>query len=144
MPLDVYTRADELVLLAPVPGMRPQGLEITAHQNTVTISGAVREMAQLEEAKVATWYVHELWSGQYRRSLTLPFEIDVSKAEARFEDGIVHVMLPKAERAKPQKITLSMGRNPEHEAIDTGSENGNGRIAEVLSSSRKQETAARS
>jgi HSP20 family protein len=110
MPLDVYATGDAVVLLAAVPGMRPEDLEITAHQNTITLSGKVHSPVDAEEAKGATWYVHELWSGQYRRSLTLPFEIDAAKAEAGFEGGIVRVVLPKAERAKPTKIALSLGR----------------------------------
>jgi len=110
MPLDVYATQDEVVLLAAVPGMRPEDLEITAHQNTVTLSGRVASPADSEEAKGATWYVHELWSGQYRRSVTLPFEIDAAKASASFEGGIVRIVLPKAERAKPVRIALGGGQ----------------------------------
>lgn len=109
MPLDVYATENEVVLLAAVPGMRSEDLEITAHQNTVTLSGRVASAAESEEAKGATWYVHELWSGQYRRSITLPFEIDAGQAQATFEGGIVRVVIPKAERAKPTRIALSTG-----------------------------------
>jgi HSP20 family protein len=124
MPLDVYATGDEVVLLAAVPGMRPEDLEITAHQNTITLSGKVHSPVDAEEAKGATWYVHELWSGQYRRSLTLPFEIDAAKAEAGFEGGIVRVVLPKAERAKPTKIALRVGGGPGQAAIGGGAPDG--------------------
>jgi HSP20 family protein len=109
MPLDVYATADQVVVLAAVPGLRPDHLEITVHQNTVTISGAVPDVTQAEEAKQATWYVHELWSGQYQRSLTLPFELDAERAEASVADGIARIVLPKAERAKPRKLAIQGG-----------------------------------
>ena len=129
MPLDVYATQDEVVVLAAVPGMRPEDLEITAHQNTVTLSGRVASPADSEEAKGATWYVHELWSGQYRRSVTLPFEIDAGRASAGFEGGIVRLVLPKAERAKPVRIALGGearqaigGGQPEQDAQNGGRE----------------------
>ena len=120
MPLDVYATGDETVLLAAVPGMRPEDLEIEAHQNTVTLSGKVHSPTDAEGTKGATWYVQELWSGQYRRSVTLPFEIDAARAEASFEGGIVRVVLPKAERAKPTKIALRVGDGQAQQAIGTG------------------------
>ena len=124
MPLDVYATGDEVVLLAAVPGMRPEDLEIEAHQNTVTLSGKVYSPVEAEEAKGAKWYVHELWSGQYRRSVTLPFEIDAARAEASFEGGIVRVVLPKAERAKPTRIALQTGGGQAQPAIAGGGADG--------------------
>jgi len=121
MPLDVYATDQQAVILAAVPGMRPDSLEITAHQNTVTLTGIVQDVAQSSEAKEATWYLHELWSGQYRRSVTLPFEIDAAKAQANFESGIVRIVLPKAEHAKPKKIAITSG---ETQAISAGQPNG--------------------
>lgn len=66
-----------------------------AHQNTVTPSGTV---ADSDDAKRATWYVHELWSGRFRRGVSLPLEVDAAQVEANFEQGIVWIGLPKAER----------------------------------------------
>src|SRR4051812_36778968 len=70
MPLDVYATEDEAVIVAAAPGMRPEDLELTVHQTTVPLSGAVGSITEPEEAKGATWYVHELGSGSYRRSIT--------------------------------------------------------------------------
>lgn len=109
MPLNLYAAEDELVVLAAVPGMRPEDLEITAHQNTLTLSGTVADVAETEEAKGATWYLRELWPGRFRRSLTLPFEVDPDKAQASFEHGVVRIVLPKAEAAKPTKIAITGG-----------------------------------
>jgi HSP20 family protein len=124
MPLDVYATPDHAVILAAVPGMRSDSLDVTVHQNTVTISGAVQDVTQSAEAKQATWYLHELWSGKYQRSVTLPFELDAGRATASFESGIVRVVLPKAEQAKPKKIQITPGEAAQ--AIGSGQSDGSG------------------
>ena len=121
LPLDVYATQEEAVIIAAVPGMSPQELEVTIDQNVVTLSGTVPTAAESEQGKGATWYLHELWHGQFRRSVTLPFEVDASKADASFENGIVRIVLPKAERAKPHKISIKAG-NGKQEAIEAGSQ----------------------
>src|SRR5215217_896464 len=64
LPLDVYATENEAVIVAAVPGMNPEDLDLTVHQDTVTVSGTIPNVAESEETKQATWYVHELWSGQ--------------------------------------------------------------------------------
>ncbi len=119
MPLDVYATPDEAIVIAAMPGLNPEHLEITYTQNTLTLSGSVPNVAESDQGKNATWYAHELWSGQFQRTLTLPFEVDASKAEATFENGLVRIALPKAERAKPQKIAIKSGSG-QQEAIGAG------------------------
>ena len=106
VPLDVYATPEEAVVIAAVPGMSPENLEITYTDNTLTLSGSVPSAAESEQGQQATWYLRELWSGQFRRTVTLPFEVDPGQAEATFEHGIVRITLPKAEWAKPQKIAI--------------------------------------
>jgi len=115
LPIDAYSTADEVVILAAAPGITANDLEITVEKNTLTISGSVPSVAKSEHAKGATWYMHELPSGSFRRSLTLPLDVDVSKAEATFENGILRLTLPKAETAKPRQIQVQAG-SPVQEA----------------------------
>src|SRR5918996_6523334 len=119
VPLDVYATPDEAVVIAAVPGMSPDNLEITYTQNTLTLSGSVPHVAESEQGQTATWYLHEIWSGQFQRTVTLPFEVDASQAEATFEHGIVRITLPKAEWTKPHKIAIRAGSG--QEAIGAGS-----------------------
>ena len=107
MPIDVYSTGDQVVLLAAVPGMQPDDLELTVHQNTVTLRGTIRSAADADDAKGATWHISELGSGVYQRSVTLPFPIDADHAHATFEHGLVRVTLPKADSAKPKKIAIT-------------------------------------
>ena len=106
LPLDVYATQDEAVVIAAVPGMNAQDLEITINQNVVNLEGKLPTAAESDQGRGATWYLHELWHGPFRRSVTLPFEVDAAKAEATFNNGIVRIVLPKAERAKPQRIAI--------------------------------------
>lgn len=112
LPLDVYATEDRAVLLAAIPGLTPDDLELTVHQNTVTVSGKVGDVRDAEEAKGATWYLQELWSGEVRRSVTLPFPVDADATEATFEHGILRVVLPKAETAKARKIAVAGSQQP--------------------------------
>src|SRR5687767_14657071 len=95
LPLDVYATPDEAVVIAAIPGMSPEQLEITYTDNTLTLTGTVPSPAEGEQGENATWYVHELWSGHFQRTVTLPFEIDPAQAQATFEHGIVRITLPK-------------------------------------------------
>jgi len=115
LPLDVYATTDEAVIIAAVPGMNAQDLEITINQNVVNLEGTLPTAAESDQGRGATWYLHELWHGPFRRSVTLPFEVDAAKAEATFDNGIVRIVLPKAERAKPQRIAI---RTADQQAIE--------------------------
>ena len=118
MPLDVYVTDEQVVIMGAVPGMHPDDLELTVLENTITLGGTLRSVTDTEEARNATWYVHELPSGTYRRSVTLPFAVDADRANATFEHGILRVVLPKAEASRPKRISISAGQQ---EAIGAGS-----------------------
>ena len=120
MPLDVFATQDAFVIVASVPGLRPEDLEVTYNQGTIVLSGTVANVAESEESKGATWYLHELWHGRFQRAVTPPFEIDPGRAEASFENGILRIWLPKAEHAKPQRIEVRVGGATE--AIGAGAE----------------------
>ena len=117
---------DSVVLwtrLAPDPlyggGMGTAGdIEISIEKNTVTIKGEVPSVVKSDHAQGADWYLHELPSGSFHRSLTLPIEVDASKAEATFESGVLRLTLPRAEAARPRQIHVQVGSTqPESPAI---------------------------
>lgn len=119
LPLDVYATQDAFVIIAAAPGMRPEDLEVTYNQGTVVLGGTIGNVAETEEATGVTWYLRELWHGSFKRAVSLPFEVDPSKAEATFEHGILRIWLPKAEHAKPQRIQVQVGGGAQ--AIGAGS-----------------------
>lgn len=109
LPLDVYATSDEVTIYAAIPGLGPDDVEISINQGTVTISGQLPNVASSEEAKGATWYLHELGSGAFQRSVTLPVEVDANKADATIENGVLRLRLPKAEQARPRQIKVRTG-----------------------------------
>ncbi len=117
LPLDVYATKDEVVIIASAPGIRADEIEISINQNTVTLSGTMPNVASSEEAKEATWYLHELAHGAFQRSVTLPIDVDSARADATFENGVLRLRLPKAETARPRQIKVR-GAQP---AIDAES-----------------------
>ena len=109
LPLDVFATSDEVVILASVPGVTPDDLQITFDQGAVTIAGKLNNVATSDEAKTATWYLHELPYGTFQRSVSLPFDVDPDQAEAVFEHGILRMRLPKVEQARPKQIKVRIG-----------------------------------
>jgi HSP20 family protein len=123
LPIDAYGTEDEIVILAAVPGISPDDLDISIEKNTLSISGSVPSVAKSDHAKGATWYMHELPSGTFRRTLTLPMDVDAAKIEATFENGILRLTLPKAEAARPRQIKVnSVSARAESPAIEETSE----------------------
>jgi HSP20 family molecular chaperone IbpA len=123
LPLDVYATDDAFVVVAAAPGLRPEDLNVSYNQGTLTLSGQIGNVAESEEAKPATWYLHELWHGRFQRTLTPPFEVDPSRAEASFEHGVLRISLPKAAHAKPRQIPVRIagtGAQAQAQAIEAG------------------------
>jgi HSP20 family protein len=91
----------------PLPGVKPEDVEVSLQQDVLTLK-AKRTWATPEDAK-------PLWrgfgSGEWRQSFTLPGEVDGEKVEARLEDGVLRLHLPKAEHARPRQIKVQSGAN---------------------------------
>jgi HSP20 family protein len=119
LPLDIYSTNEEVVIIAAVPGIEPSAIDVTVDKETVILSGSTPDVAQSSDANEATWHLHELPRGTFSRSVTLPVQIDATKAEATFEHGILRLRLPKAEAAKPRKIAIQTVKASE--MIDTES-----------------------
>lgn len=104
--MDLYDEGDELIFKAVIPGARSEDIELSVEQNTLTVRGHFGYTLPDEVAKTTTWYRREIGSGQFAESVTLPVPIDSERAEARFEDGILTLKLPKAEQARTRRIPV--------------------------------------
>ena len=127
LPLDVFATGDDVVVLASVPGMNPEEISISVEKNVVTLSGTIAHAADSGDMQGATWFLHELPHGEFKRSLQLPFEVDADHAEATFENGLLRLTLPKKESAKPRQIRvkangMSVSADVAPAAIDVQSE----------------------
>ena len=121
LPVDVFGTENDIYVFASAPGVDPETFEITIDDNVLTLSGSVANVARSTEAEGATWFLHEMGHGQFRRSLTLPVEVDADAAEATFEHGILRLRLPKAEAAKPRQIKIrSLSPNETTPVLEEG------------------------
>src|SRR5437868_5423935 len=101
--LDLYQNDDNVVVVVELPGMRKEDIEISLHDGMLTIAGERKEQTtEGDKAERSERYV-----GRFRRSITLPTRVDASKVNATYKDGILTVILPKAEEAKPKHIQVN-------------------------------------
>lgn len=101
--LDLHDTGEAYVVEADVPGVPPDAIEITLHENTLTISGEIAVPASAEGTRRI---LSERTSGKFRRSITLPETIDADRVEASYADGVLHLTLPRSEATKPRQIAV--------------------------------------
>ncbi|MBV8098815.1 MAG: Hsp20/alpha crystallin family protein [Verrucomicrobia bacterium] len=102
--LDVYQDKDQFTVVAELPGLKKEDIELSLHDGVLTISGERKQEKKGEEG-----YRSERFFGRFQRSVTLPTGVDGNKVKATYQDGILKVVLPKAEEAKPKQIEVSVG-----------------------------------
>ncbi|HLH26987.1 MAG TPA: Hsp20/alpha crystallin family protein [Chloroflexota bacterium] len=103
-PMDVHAEGDNYVIEMALPGVKPDAVEISVLGNQLTVRG---EFPAAAEGQPGRQQLHrELPRGQFERTITLPTEIDADKAQARFEHGMLHLTVPKAEGAKRRRISV--------------------------------------
>lgn len=101
--INLYDKGEELLVRAELPGVDPKEVELSATGNSLTISGQ-RKKPVVDDR--AVFHRKERNYGAFRRALTLPQEVDATKTRATFTHGILEIVLPKAEIAKPRKIAI--------------------------------------
>jgi HSP20 family molecular chaperone IbpA len=102
---DIYSTEDEIVVVADMPGVDENSVDITLENNVLTIDGYV-EPAQPEGRSLA---YAEYRVGDYQRAFTLSDQIDRDGIEATVKDGVLRLHLPKVTEAKVKKIAIKAG-----------------------------------
>jgi HSP20 family protein len=106
-PVDVYETKDQqgYVVEASLPGAQPEDISITAIGDTLTISYATKGEEKVEKPN----YVRrERYEGELRRTISLPTQIDPEKVQATYEHGVLKLVVPKVEAAKPKQISVKV------------------------------------
>lgn len=101
--VDVQETDKSFVFKAELPGLGKDDIEITLEENLLTLSGE-RELAEKDEGE--TYHRIERSYGKFSRSFTLPSQVDNSKVEASFNDGLLTIEVLKSEQAQPRKIEI--------------------------------------
>ena len=105
LPLDITEAENDFVVMASLPGVKPEDVQTTLLGDTLTIRG---ESKADEERKGQTWLARERRYGSFQRSVSLGTPINADKATAQFEHGVLTLTLPKSEQARPKQIKLSV------------------------------------
>ncbi len=104
MPVDLFRDGDQYVLSADLPGIDPASVDLDVDGQLLTIRA--ERVAPREEVK---WLTHERPYGSYMRQFTLGDGVDAERITANYEHGVLSVIIPMAERAKPRKIQVAAG-----------------------------------
>jgi HSP20 family protein len=107
--LDIAERPDAYLVTVEVPGVKPEDLDITLEGGVLTVQGERRFQ---DESTDQQWHRVERRYGAFRRSITLPSQVKADKIEASFDNGLLRVLVPKAEAAMPKRIEVRAGGGP--------------------------------
>ena len=101
--IDVYETDQDVVVTASLPGVKPEDIGISVVGEVLTIKAESKEESQVEDG---CYYCRERQEGMSQRSITLPSVVVADKAEAKVEDGVLTLVLPKVEEVKPKSIKV--------------------------------------
>ena len=104
VPVDLWETPDAYHLRADLPGLAPEDIEINATSDTISIAGEMKAQANISDEG---WLRQERRVGKFQRSFTLPIQIEPNKVEAKFTNGMLELVLPKAESVKPRTIKIN-------------------------------------
>ena len=104
VPVNVFEAEDFLMVIAPMPGLREEDIDITVRGNAITLAAGARADLKPESGKR---YLRQEWHyGPYERTLELPCAVDAESAEATFGNGVLTVRLRKAATERLQRIPV--------------------------------------
>jgi HSP20 family molecular chaperone IbpA len=103
--VDIFETEKEITLLADMPGVKADDLVIDLRDNTLTLSADIASVDNTEEAQILVEYE----TGRYYRQFTLGELINQENIDARLNDGVLRLSLPKVEKATPKKIAVKAG-----------------------------------
>ena len=104
--MNAWTNEDSAVITAELPGVSIEDIEIAVERNTLTLRGR-REPEEIAEG--ASYHRRERRFGGFNRAFRLPFLVDSEGVKAELKNGLLTIVLPRAEADKPKKIAIASG-----------------------------------
>lgn len=101
--VNVFTSDDQAIVSAELPGVPADKVDISVLDDTLTLKGN-READETPEGSV--WHRQERGAGEFSRSIRLPFRVEASAVDAKFDNGVLEITLPRAEADRPRKIAV--------------------------------------
>ena len=102
-PVDMYETRKEIVVAVELPGLNEKDIHLSITGDLLTIQG---ERQWTDEARAASHYRQERWSGKFERVLSIPIAVETGQVKATYRDGVLTVKLPKTEAVKPKEIRI--------------------------------------
>ncbi|MFI9406498.1 Hsp20/alpha crystallin family protein [Nocardia sp. NPDC052316] len=118
MPMDLFKAGDHYVLHADLPGVDPGSVDVSVDNGTLTLRA--QRSAPSEEG--VQWIASERFAGNFMRQISLGDNVDAEKISATYNNGVLSVTIPIAERAKPRRIEVASGSS-QQKTIEAGSAN---------------------
>ncbi|CAM4433285.1 Hsp20/alpha crystallin family protein [Nocardia ninae] len=118
MPMDLFKAGDHYVLHADLPGVDPGSVDVSVDNGTLTLRA--QRSAPSEEG--VQWIASERFAGNFMRQISLGDNVDAEKISATYNNGVLSVTIPIAERAKPRRIEVASG-SAQQKTIEAGSSN---------------------
>lgn len=100
---DIFEDKENLKIVLELPGVKPEDVKISLENQVLTIQGEKRQVAEESSER---WHRYERSYGSFERRFTLPSTVDPEKIQAKADNGVLTVTLPRAERAKPRQIQV--------------------------------------
>lgn len=101
-PINVGASADGVDVYLFAAGLDPKAVDISVQQNLLTVSGS----RQIPAKEGVDYYRQERYSGEFRRVITLPDDVDPDRVDARYRDGVLQITVKRRETAKPRRIEV--------------------------------------
>jgi HSP20 family protein len=102
--MDIVDRDDDVLVRVDLPGVKKEDVDVSLTDNTVTVKGSTSEEKKEENGD---YYRCETMKGSFSRTMSLPSEVDGSKAKSTFKDGVLEVVVPKLEKARRHSVKIS-------------------------------------
>src|SRR5918992_4125469 len=106
--MDVAEKADAYLINVELPGVDPSQVEINFEQNVLTVRGTKPSSFDRTNSEYRV-YTAERVSGEFERAVRLPEFVDSDRIEASYSNGLLHIVIPKAQAAQPRKIEIRSG-----------------------------------
>lgn len=103
--VDIFEEPEFVRIVAEVPGVKPEDVKILVEANVLTIQGTKEQVAEQKAEKV---HRYERVYGAFERSFTLPATVDAEHIKATYNMGVLTLVLPKVEKAKPRQIKIEI------------------------------------
>lgn len=103
--IDIYDSKDNIMVKADIPGMKKDEIDVSVHNDTLILKGEKKEEKETKEkGSIRT----ERFYGSFNRAIRLPAQVDAANVSAAYKNGVLELVLPKKEEAKPKQLQIEV------------------------------------